>query len=662
MKTGWTIGKKLVVSFLAVAMITLLLGIVGYYGAAESEKSIDEIGVVRLPSVDSLLEIKACAENIGSTLRTLTIAGLSQDIRDKQYKNLITARENYGKAWDIYAPLPQTTEEARLWNLFVPAWDAWRAENNKAIELSKKFDQIGIENPYVLKEDFETFRGDHYRLTSMVQSMLHDHKVFDGGENHTQCNLGKWMGSFETDNPTLKQHLNTCEEPHRLFHAGLAKAKQLIGEGKAEEAQKLYDDQIAPASEKISATLHEMCNLGDQAVATMLQNEKQVLGPVKQTQEKVAGLLKQIVDINRGVASSEVKNAQSNAAFLKILSLVAMIVGVILALGLGLLISRGINRALRRIVDGLTSGSEQTASAAGQVSSASQSLAQGASEQAAALEETTSSIEEMSSMVKQNAANANEATNLAASATADADTGTQAMGQMSKAIDDIKKSSDETAKIIKTIDEIAFQTNLLALNAAVEAARAGEAGKGFAVVAEEVRNLAQRSAQAAKDTANMIAESVKNADNGVSINKEVAQTLNKIAEGSRKVNDLVAEIAAASNEQAQGIDQINTAVGQMDQVTQSNAANAEESASAAEELSSQAEELNGMVGQLQAMVGGKGATSGSRTGNHISFQADRGASHGDKARQKTAHPNRNGGSNSPEDMIPFENEKELSQF
>jgi methyl-accepting chemotaxis protein len=169
------------------------------------------------------------------------------------------------------------------------------------------------------------------------------------------------------------------------------------------------------------------------------------------------------------------------------------------------------------------------------------------------------------------------------------------MKRMGSAIMKIKESSDSTAKIIKTIDEIAFQTNLLALNAAVEAARAGEAGKGFAVVAEEVRNLAQRSAEAAKNTAQLIEESQENSEGGVRISDEVGKILGRIVDGVKKVNDLIGEFNAASNEQSNGIEQVNIAVSQMNKVTQQNAANSEESASAAEELNSQAEELAAMV-------------------------------------------------------------------
>jgi len=205
----------------------------------------------------------------------------------------------------------------------------------------------------------------------------------------------------------------------------------------------------------------------------------------------------------------------------------------------------------------------------------------------------------MSSKTRQNAENAEEAKTIALRTDEGVRTGSGAMELMGKSVQRIKESSDRTAKIVKTIDEIAMQTNLLALNAAVEAARAGEAGRGFAVVAEEVRNLAQRSAQAARSTSEMIGESVQSAEDGVKISSEVAQAFVSIAENVRKVNALVGEIAEASRDQAGGIKQVNEAVGRLDKVVQQNAANAEQSASSSEELSSQAQQLQGMTGRFR---------------------------------------------------------------
>jgi len=278
----------------------------------------------------------------------------------------------------------------------------------------------------------------------------------------------------------------------------------------------------------------------------------------------------------------------------------AMAVGCIVAW----LIIRSTNTVLNRLAGELSNGSDQVAAAAGQVSSSSQTLAEGSSEQAASLEETSASLEEITSMTRRNAESANQAKELANQTRVAAEAGSADMDAMSGAMTAIKTSSDNIAKIIKTIDEIAFQTNILALNAAVEAARAGEAGAGFAVVAEEVRGLAQRSAQAAKETADKIEDSIQKSGHGVAISNKVASSLTLIVDKARQVDTLISEIATASTEQSQGIGQVLTAVTQMDKVTQGNAAGAEEGAAAAEELNAQALAMNEAVTELKKLVGG----------------------------------------------------------
>jgi methyl-accepting chemotaxis protein len=393
----------------------------------------------------------------------------------------------------------------------------------------------------------------------------------------------------------LNQYLNSGNEAYiKEFQAVSSGNVQAYITTLSEISSALNQQDFVERSKKIKESLKTFLAYIGQSLDYAKQ-EKQITENLDQKGTEVIGQ-----------AEILLKNTQDHAlARQKVyyISLYGFIgVSIIVLLILSILMVRSITNLIHQIVIGLREGARQVSSASSQVSSASQSLAEGATEQAAGLEETSSSLEEMSSMTKHNADNAQQANILASEAKKAAGKGSEAMNRMAGAIEDIKKSSDETAKIIKVIDEIAFQTNLLALNAAVEAARAGEAGKGFAVVAEEVRNLAMRSAEAAKNTSNLIEQSVNHSRNGVQICGEVKNALDEIVGSIGKTSELVGEISAASGEQAQGVDQINTSVSQMDKITQQNAANAEESASASEELSLQAQSMNQIVDQLVALV------------------------------------------------------------
>jgi methyl-accepting chemotaxis protein len=269
-------------------------------------------------------------------------------------------------------------------------------------------------------------------------------------------------------------------------------------------------------------------------------------------------------------------------------------------------VQRSISTPINRIVDNLNEGAEQLSSASAEISSASQMLAEGASEQAASIQESSSSLLEISSRTKKNAENANQADRLMKESNEVVIKANRSMGELSSAMEEISKTGEETAKIIKTIDEIAFQTNLLALNAAVEAARAGEVGAGFAVVAGEVRNLAMRAAEAARNTSHLIDGTVKRIKQGSDLVVKTGEAFSEVAKGTHKVGELVSEIAISSREQAHGIEQVNKAVDGMDKIAQRNAANAEESASTSEELSAQAVQMKNIVSAMVKLVGENG--------------------------------------------------------
>ena len=365
------------------------------------------------------------------------------------------------------------------------------------------------------------------------------------------------------------------------------------------EDQRLFLEAAANRNQYLAAgrKVIELATTGKltEAKAVMRNDMEPVL-------EKAVASFNDDISYNIKLASEEGVKAKANASLTSLLVTTALIVSSLLGGLIGWGIIRAVTSSLGLISSALQEGATQTSTASGQLAIASNSLAAGCSEQGSSVAETSAALEEMSVMIRSTADNAEKAKAFAQQARTAAQTGAQTMLEMNTAMHAIEASSAEVAKIVKNIDEIAFQTNILALNAAVEAARAGEAGAGFAVVADEVRSLAQRSAAAAKETAEKIETAIANSKRGSMSCSKVGESLEEIVQKVAAADGLVAEIAAAAKEQSQGIQQVGVAMTQMDKVTQSNAASAQQSASAAEQLNSQAHSMQDSVRSLRALV------------------------------------------------------------
>lgn len=444
---------------------------------------------------------------------------------------------------------------------------------------------VTIMNMVKVNTEVLAISGFHNRqnlLSSMEKSVISGSKGLQGvltgvdiEENKQEMTQAyqEFQTSFEEAEKTFvteqgKKLLEQIKESAGKAWPLMNQALELSLNSDNAEVKDFLANQVTPTTKELIGYLHETFSLGERNIQLEMSVAQQVYG--------------------------------NSLTFLIVLFCIFMASGTFLAY----YITRSITKSMNEITSRIREGAQQVAAASGQLSASAGQLSQGSTEQAAAIEETSSTLEESASMMEQNLTNTKQAAQLSEHAKDAADKGNHEMREMMSSIQEIKKSSDQIAKIIKVIDDIAFQTNILALNAAIEAARAGEAGMGFAVVAEEVRNLAGRSAQAAKDTTAIIESNIELSTKGVSIAGKVREALDEITIQSKKVNELMDEIAAASQEQSLGMEQVNKSIAQVTVVTQQNAANAEESASAAEELNAQSENMKQIVEELSMLVYG----------------------------------------------------------
>jgi len=614
---------KLLGGFIATAMITLIVGAVGYSQLSKMAGHVEMLGNEDMPKITSLLQMESHLNSAMVGMRTLMSANLDEEMRKAQYKILAENRAMYKENYERYSQQDQSEQEKELGKNFLAEVGKWAKSNNDATEASKHLLELDILNPEAYLKNLWVFTSDHYKLASKIGELMAAGVEFDGGTDPTACRFGKWLGSYSTTNSDISKILHDVKTPHDQFHSAVSKIKNATSNGENGIAFDTFQSEMMPAAENVFSHFDKLRASAEVSAQTFDEMAQILLTDSAQGQEKTMAVMDKLIELNLEDSHKAVLEAQRDAGDGKLVAIIGVAIGVLLGLILGIILTRGITNPifkgvkfaeemangnfserldinqkdeigvlanalngmvekLRGIVQEVQSAADNVASGSEELSSSSQSLSQGATQQAASIEEVSSSMEEMGSNINQNAENAQQTETISKQAAIDAQKGGEAVNQT---VDAMKEIADK----ISIVEEIARQTNLLALNAAIEAARAGEHGKGFAVVAAEVRKLAERSGTAASEISELSSSSVEVAENA-------GKLLERIVPDIRKTADLIQEISAASNEQTSGVNQINSAIQQLDGVIQQNA-------SASEEMASTSEELSGQATQMQSTMG-----------------------------------------------------------
>ncbi|MBF0210358.1 MAG: methyl-accepting chemotaxis protein [Desulfamplus sp.] len=652
---NFKLRTKLMLGFLSVALIALILGYIGYYGVVKNSESINEIGAIRLPSVEETQNIKIEICQIIGCMRSLTIPGMTKEYYQEQYQKIDEARKRYRKAIEIYEPLPQTPEEAREWKAFMEMIPPWVKLNDKIIAIHSEFIAIGIYNPNELLRQLEKYRGDSYLLEMKVLSMILIGSIFEGGDDHTKCDFGKWLADFKTANTKLNGFISGLKEFHKIFHSSVAEIRNFMKAGKDDDATLFFLKTMKPSYESITKIFDMMIVEAEKAKKLHDMFTKMLVEETIPLQEKAMEHLNNVVKINSKVAKEEITNAESTAKYLKAASFIASLLGIIVSLILAVIMTKSItipilqgvrfaekmskgdltqqisiNRndeigvlikslnqmsdhlrvmftdiitsvqtlsssstQLNGIAQQMSLGSEQTAGKAHTVAAAAEELSSNVNSVAAAMEQTSANMNMVASAAEEMTSTINEIAKNAGSLNSITVAAEKQTIAASEMVKNLGKAAQEIGKVTQTIAEISSQTNLLALNATIEAARAGDAGKGFSVVACEIKELARQTAGATEEIKNCV-KAIQDAT-GSTVNEiiQISNVITKVNESASTIASAVEEQSSTTSNIADNVNQAFTAVSEVGK-------NVVESSSVTSEIAKDISEVNNSASKMAA--------------------------------------------------------------